>query len=98
MGGAGEHTSGDLFIAFSTGNADVPMPPGELLPERTASVRMLADGYMTPLFYAVIEATEEGILNALLQAETMTGRDGNTAYRLDPDRLVALMRKHDRMK
>ena len=38
----------------------------------------MSDDYVTPLFYAVIEATEEAILNALLQGETMTGRDGNT--------------------
>ena len=40
------------------------------------------------LFDAVIEATEEAILNALLAAETMTGREGNTVYALDPDILV----------
>jgi len=91
-GGGGEHSSGDIFIAFSSGNADVPAHPGDLGPARTAAVEMLSDDYVTPLYYAVIEATEEAILNALLQAETMTGRDGNTAHRLDPDRLVGIMR------
>ena len=57
---------------------------------------MLSDDYVTPLFYAVIEATEEAILNALLQGETMTGRDGNTAHRLDPDRLLAIMSEYGR--
>ena len=55
---------------------------------------MVSDEYITPLFYGVIEATEEAILNALLQAETMTGRDGNTAHRLDPDRLVEVIAKY----
>jgi D-aminopeptidase len=54
---------------------------------------MLSNTYITPLFDAVVEATEEAILNALLVAETMTGRDGITAYGLDPERLlVALAR------
>ena len=95
-GGAGEHSSGDIFIAFSTGNADVAASPGEHRPSRTAPVEMLSDDYVTPLFYAVIEATEEAILNALLQGETMTGRDGNTAHRLDPDRLLAIMSEYAR--
>ena len=45
---------------------------------------------MTPLFDAVVEATEEAILNALLAAETMTGRDGRTVHGLDPELLVAV--------
>ena len=90
VGGAGEHSSGDLFLAFSTGNA-----AGDL--ESATAVRRvdtLGDDHITDLFYAVIEATEEAIINALLAAETMTGRDGNTAYRLDPDRLVEVMRRY----
>jgi D-aminopeptidase len=96
VGGAGEHSSGDLFLAFSTGNA------GRDLPEqgaRTPPIRRfdaLADDHITELFYAVIEATEEAIVNALLAAETMTGRDGHTAHRLDPERLVEIMRRYGR--
>jgi D-aminopeptidase len=91
MGGAGEHSSGDLFIAFSTGNAEVRLDEGP-----TGSVRMLADEFITPLFYAVIEATEAAILNALLGAETMTGRDGNTAHALPAERLIEVMRAYGR--
>jgi D-aminopeptidase len=43
---------------------------------------MLADTHITPLFDAVVEATEEAILNALLAAKTMTGRNGVTAHAL----------------
>ena len=46
---------------------------------------------MNPLFYATIEATEEAILNALLAAETMTGRAGATVYGLDADLLAEVM-------
>ena len=49
---------------------------------------MQSYAHANDLFYAVIEATEEAILNALLAADTMTGRDGNTVYALDPDILV----------
>ena len=54
---------------------------------------MLSDGEIGPLYEAVIDATEEAILNALLGAETMTGRDGNTAYALEPELLAELLRR-----
>jgi D-aminopeptidase len=51
---------------------------------------------MDPLFYAVIDATEEAILNALLAAETMSGK-GATAHRLDPNALLEIMRRYGRL-
>jgi D-aminopeptidase len=86
-GGAGEHSSGDLFLSFATGNrglsaSDRPRGP------RERTLRALDDACMSPLFWAAIEATEEAILNALLAAETMTGRDGHVAPRLPHDLLV----------
>lgn len=87
-GGGGEHWSGDLFVAFSTANRGLPASDlGEATPV-TVGLEMLSNTYITPLFDAVVEATEEAILNALLAAESMTGRDGITAHRLDPDRLL----------
>ena len=79
-GGAGENSSGDLILAWSTGNrlADGP----------EQAVTLLANERLDELFYAAIDATEEAILNALLAAETMTGRDGNTAHALEPDLLL----------
>ena len=59
-------------------------------PEGPGQVTMLSNTYINAIFDAVVEATEEAIVNALLAAETMTGRDGITAYRLDPERLLAL--------
>jgi D-aminopeptidase len=52
---------------------------------------MLDNDSIDPLFYATIEATEEAIVNALVAAETMRGRDGATAHRLDHDLLVEAM-------
>jgi D-aminopeptidase len=84
VGGAGEHSSGDLFLAYATGNRGLAAleQPGEV------ALRMQSYALANDFFYAVIEATEEAILNALLAAETMVGRDGNTVYALDPDVLV----------
>jgi D-aminopeptidase len=84
VGGVGEHSSGDLFLAYATGNRGLAEleRPGEV------ELRMLSYAHANELFDAVIEATEEAILNALLAAETMTGRDGNTVYALEPELLV----------
>ena len=87
MGGAGEHTSGDLILAFSTANRGWRASDDAASVPRTIALTALSDAYITPLFDAAIEATEDAILSALLAAEAMTGRDGITAHRLDPDLL-----------
>ena len=84
-GGAGENSSGDLALAFSTGNRDAERGP----------VDFVANEEIDPLFYATIEATEEAIVNALLNAETMTGRSG-TVHALPHDRLTALIASSER--
>ena len=63
-GGVGENGNGDLFLAFSTGNRGMA-GLGDDAPA-VATVRTLANARMTPLFDAVVEATEEAILNAIL--------------------------------
>jgi D-aminopeptidase len=91
-GGAGEHSSGDFVLAFSTVRQGVPAneeardgdPP-------TLEVTMVADNRIDALFYAAIEATEAAIVNALLAAETITGRGGATAHALTEERLVDAM-------
>jgi D-aminopeptidase len=70
------------------------LPPNELRDDvpLVTPVRMLANRWITGLFQAVVEATEEAILNALLAAETMTGR-GRTAHALADDRLLAALER-----
>jgi D-aminopeptidase len=85
-GGAGQDSSGDLFFCFATGNR-----PGGDERERTVTLTMLRQERMDRLFYAVIEATEEAIVNALVAAETMTGRAGRTVHALPHDLLVEAM-------
>ena len=96
VGGAGEHSSGDIFLCFSTGNRGRLASYKVEQPATLVDLTVLPDTGITPLFWAVIEATEEAILNALIAAETMTGRDGITAFGLDPDRLVAAMGRYGR--
>jgi D-aminopeptidase len=83
-GGVGEHTSGDFVLAFATGNRGLGSHQHDL------PVRMLADRLLTPLFDAVIDATEEAILNAMLAARTMTG-NGTTVSALTPEALAGAM-------
>jgi D-aminopeptidase len=98
MGGTGGNFSGDLFLAFATGNRGLPNADAETPPRRLADLRMVADGAIDPLFDATIEATEEAIVNALVAAETMVGRDGITAHALPHDRLVAAMTAAGRIR
>ncbi len=61
------------------------------------TLRAVGDGVIDALFDGVIEATEEAIVNALLAAETMIGRDGVTAYALPHDRLLEVMARYGRV-
>jgi D-aminopeptidase len=95
-GGTGGHTSGDLFIAFATGNR-LPSDEDEDHPRTLAyDVRAVGDGVIDAIFDGVIEATEEAIINALLGARTMVGRDGVTAHALPHDRLLEIMARYGR--
>ncbi|MBA4170005.1 MAG: P1 family peptidase [Chloroflexi bacterium] len=97
MGSYASHGSGDLFCAFATGNRDLSRHAGEDDPRETVSLRMVTDEHMNPLFEATVEATEEAIVNALLAAETLTGRDGIKAHALDHHHLRTIMRAHQRL-
>lgn len=91
-GAISSHGSGDIFIAFSTGNR-VPHYPEPL----TYTLAVVADAHLDPIFRAAEEATEEAILNALTMANTTVGRDGNTAHAIPLDRLVQVMKRHGRL-
>ncbi|QDU95711.1 DmpA family aminopeptidase [Lignipirellula cremea] len=91
-GGVAEHTSGDLFLAFSTANPGVVESDGEV------ELTMLPNARMSPLFTATVEAVEEAIVNSLIAAETMAGVNGNKTYALPHDRLQAILRKYNRLR
>ena len=85
-GAVAQHGSGDVAIAFSTANR-VPHYPSR----REITVRLLSDFWMNDLFEAAADIGEEATLNAVLAADTVVGRDGNTAYGLPIDRLHAIL-------
>jgi D-aminopeptidase len=93
-GGAGEHSSGDLFIAFATGNRGLIAADHAGGRPFTREVRVLDDAWISPLFWAAIESTEEAIVNALVAAETMSGQGGHIAHRLPHQRLIAVWRRY----
>ena len=87
-GGIGHNRSGDIFLAFSTGNDVRPNAESE------TRLRMLPNQMMNPIFEAAAEAVEEAILNALVAAETMEGYQGRIAHALPLDELQAVMKKY----
>ena len=91
MGGGLDDGSGDIFLAFATGNRGLPRAVLDADVPQTVPVSMLPNERMTPLFHAAAEATEAAILNALLAAHTVTGRDGVTAHGLDPEALISAL-------
>ncbi len=85
-GSISHHGSGDFILAFSTGNV-IPHYPEE----PTFLMTHLADTHLNPLFQATVEATEEAILNALLQATTVTGRDGRRFEAISIEKLRSIL-------
>jgi D-aminopeptidase len=95
-GAAGSNGSGDYAIAFSTAPElrirNIPNTRNQ-----KATVTLLSNDAMSPLFLAVIEATEEAIYNSLFRAKTTTGR-GHTVEALPIDRTLEILRKHGALK
>ncbi len=94
-GGTGMNSSGDLILAFATGNR-LPVLRDGRIDTSAYDVRAVGDQVIDGVFDGVIEATEEAIINALVAAETMVGRDGLTAHALPHDRLLEAMAKYGR--
>jgi len=90
-GSVASHSSGDIFLAFSTANPEAGSPTG--MPRLT----MLPNERITPFFQATVEAVEEAILNALVAAEDMVGADGRLVIALPHDRLRAVLAKYNRL-
>lgn len=94
-GTTGSHFSGDLFLAFSTAN------PGGITPGVTTfrpgaegsydQLRFIPWGFLDPFYTAVVQATEEAVLNALVANEDMTGRGGHRTPALPRDRVSRLL-------
>jgi D-aminopeptidase len=89
-GSIASNFSGDIFIAFSTAASHAAADTS------VATVQMLPNQRLDPLFAATVQATEEAITNAMVAAETMTGADDIRAYALPHQRLIHILRKYNR--
>lgn len=92
MGGVAGAGSGDLFLAFSTGPTGAPDRRG------VATVGMLSDDRIDPLYEAAVQATEEAIINAMLAARTMTGANWLRVPALPHDGVRRVLRLHQRLE
>ena len=91
-GGIASNGSGDYVIAFSTDSTlRIPSDGREKLTQT-----IVANDAMSPLFMAAIEATEEAIINSLLAAATMKGKNGRIVEALPPDKLKEILLKYKR--
>jgi D-aminopeptidase len=88
VGGRGENSSGDIFVAFSTANPNVANDT------TVATVRMLPNANLNRLFYAVADATEEAILNAMWAGRTMIGADSLRVTGMPHDQVKEAIRNY----
>ncbi|WP_447761542.1 DmpA family aminopeptidase [Sphingopyxis panaciterrae] len=93
MGDISHNLSGDIFMAFSTAN------PGALDENAPGvqAISAISNSEITKVFEAAVDATEESIVNALVAAKTMTGRDGVTVYALPHEELRTILGKYGRL-
>lgn len=85
--------SGDLFIAFSTAN------PGANNPEQPVhNVLTVPNDRLDPVFEATVQAVEEAIVNALVDNQSMTGRDGHQVEALPHEQLQQVLKKYNRLQ
>ena len=91
VGGAGEIWSGDLSIAFATGNRDLPVPAFSTSRAGHRPIETIEPDLLSGLYAAAVDATEEAIANALFAAEPMTGCDGVFVHALPKKRVQALV-------
>src|SRR5436190_8916927 len=80
--------SGDLFVAFSTANSNAANPD-----QITHDVQTIPNDLLDPLFAGVVQATEEAVVNALVDNHSMTGRDNHRVDALPHDRLREIMKR-----
>jgi len=88
-GAISHHGSGDFILAFSTAN-EIPHYPDT----PTFQMTHIADTHLNPIFAATVEATEEAIINALITATTVVGRDGRRAEAISHDQIQRILQHH----
>jgi D-aminopeptidase len=94
-GGITSNGSGDYVIAFSTAT-EVRVPYNS--DNAVINTPLLQNDATSPLFMAVIEATEEAIINSLFTATTTVGKNGNTIAALPLDKVIPILKKYNRIQ
>ena len=94
LGSIAANGSGDIFIAFSTANPELRSTDSD---PGTRGVAMVPNDRLSPLFEAVVQATEEAVVNAMVAARTMEGVNGLRVFGLPHDELQAALRKYNRL-
>src|SRR5688572_9528266 len=84
--------SGDIFVAFSTANREAPK-----LDQKMATASFVPNDRIGAIFSAVVLATEEAIVNALVAGETMNGQDGHRIEAIPHDKLKAALKRYGRL-
>ena len=92
VGGRGSNGSGDIFLAFSTANEKA------FNRDEMTTVESMSNDLLMPVFEATVQAVEEAIINSMVAAETMEGINGNKAYAIPHDLLIATLKKYNRIK
>lgn len=92
LGGLGENSSGDIFIAFSTANKTA------FQRDELAEIEVFPNDQLNAVYYATVGAVEEAVVNAMLAAETMEGINGNKAYGLPHQAVMDVLKKYNRVK
>jgi L-aminopeptidase/D-esterase-like protein len=90
-GAIAANSSGDLFLAFSTGS------PGAWAARESFRAEAVANAAMTPLFAAAVEAAEEAVINALFAGTTTTGLRGRVVPGLPHERVREVLRRYGRI-
>jgi D-aminopeptidase len=89
-GSVAQHGSGEIFLATSTGVR-------VRREDRLSTTPVVSGRALDPLFSAVVEASEEAVLNSILASPTVVGRAGNTSPGVPVDEVLDLMRRHGRL-
>jgi D-aminopeptidase len=90
-GSVAQHGSGEIFLATSTGVR-------VRREDRRFSTPVVAGRGLDPLFGAVVEASEEAVLNSIFASSTVVGRSGNASPGVPVDEVLELMRRHSRLQ
>ena len=90
LGGGYQNGSGDIFLAFSTANENA-------FSYDSSEVTLLSDDKMDPIYRAVAQAVEEAIVNAMVAAEDMYGRNRNFVPALPHGEVERILKDYEKM-